>query len=58
VFGDQEGQHRHPECFSRLFSQTLDWCPKALGEAAPPEIHLHDLGDTHATILLMELRET
>jgi integrase len=52
VFGDHEGDHRHPDRFSRLFAQTLARCARDLGEAAPPVIRLHDLRHTHATILL------
>jgi integrase len=54
VFGDLEGRHRHPERFSRTWHQTLARCAKALGEAAPPPIRLHDLRHTHATLLLAD----
>jgi integrase len=57
VFSDLEGQHLHPERFSRTFKATLKRCRQQLGEAAPPEIRLHDLRHTHATILLADLRE-
>ena len=43
VFGDHEGQHRHPERFSRLFAQTIARCIRDLGDGAPPVIRLHDL---------------
>jgi integrase len=52
VFGDLEGQHRHPERFSRLFSGTLARCQRELGEDVVPLIRLHDLRHTHATLLL------
>jgi integrase len=52
VFSDLEGQFLHPERFSRRFKSTLAQCRKALGEGAPPEIRLHDLRHSHATILL------
>lgn len=52
VFGDENGGYRHPERFSRLWSRTLARYVKALGEAAPPAIRLHDLRHTHATLLL------
>lgn len=55
VFGDLEGQHRHPERFSRTFKEHLARCRKELekaGAEVPDEIRLHDLRHTHATILL------
>lgn len=52
VFGDHEGRHMHPERVSRTFKATVERCRKALGDAAPPEIRLHDLRHTHATLLL------
>jgi integrase len=52
VFGDHEGRHRHPERFSRMFSETLARCAKQLGDTAPPVIRLHDLRHTHATLML------
>jgi integrase len=52
VFGDPEGQHRHPERFSRLFSETLARCQRDLGEGAVPSTRLHDLRHAHATLLL------
>jgi hypothetical protein len=51
VFGDHEGRHLHPERVSRTFKLTAERCRKALGDGAPPEIRLHDLGHTHATLL-------
>jgi integrase len=54
VFGDIQGGFRHPERFSRTFKNELKRCAKALGEAAPPVIRLHDLRHTHATILLAD----
>jgi integrase len=55
VFGDAEGQHRHPERFSRGFKDQLKRCEKHLTEQERdtlPEIRLHDLRHTHATLLL------
>ena len=53
VFGDQEGQHRHPERFWRAFKAAQRQCTRALGDArAPPEIAIHDLRHTHASLLL------
>jgi integrase len=55
VFGDAEGTYRHPERFSRGFKDQLKRCEKHLGKQgieAPPEIRLHDLRHTHATLLL------
>ncbi|MER7362657.1 tyrosine-type recombinase/integrase [Nonomuraea wenchangensis] len=56
VFGDQEGNHRHPERFSRGFQDQLGRCARAFdkaGREALPRIRVHDLRHTHATILLM-----
>ncbi|MBB6174108.1 integrase [Nocardiopsis mwathae] len=56
VFADQEGEHLHPERFSRTFRSTVTWCRKRLGKLGhvdlPPMIRLHDLRHTHATVLL------
>ena len=55
VFGDTEGQWRHPDRFSRTFKDQLRRCDKELTKdsvQAPEEIKLHDLRHTHATILL------
>jgi integrase len=52
VFGNHEGTWLHPERFSRTFKATLTRCRKAFGDDAPPEIRLHDLRHTHATLLL------
>jgi integrase len=52
VFGDHEGRQLHPERFSRAFKGALSRCARALGDDAPPEIRLHDLRHTHATLLL------
>jgi integrase len=51
VFGDLEGQHRHPERFSRLWNQTVT---RAIRNGVDvTEIRLHDLRHSHATILLL-----
>jgi integrase len=53
VFGDLEGQHRHPERFSRLWNQTVN---RAIRDGVDvTEIRLHDLRHSHATILLLLL---
>lgn len=56
VFADQEGAHLHPERFSRSFKAEVRRCRKQLAkrgvEDTPPEIRLHDLRHTHATVLL------
>ncbi len=54
VFGDHEGRFRNPESVSHLFRGQQEQCARALGEAAPPMIRLHDLRHTHATILLRD----
>ncbi|MFC6084048.1 site-specific integrase [Sphaerisporangium aureirubrum] len=54
VFGDVEGRHRHPERFSRSFKEHLTRCRtrlEAIGVELP-DVRLHDLRHTHATILL------
>lgn len=50
VFGDSEGQLRHPERFSRTWNQTVRRAVKA--GVGSPSIRLHDLRHTHATLLL------
>jgi integrase len=56
VFADHEGAHLHPERFSRKFKAEVRRCQKRLGKLgvddAPPDIRLHDLRHTHATVLL------
>jgi integrase len=52
VFSNEEGEHLHPERFWRTWKSTLRGCLKALGDAAPPEITIHDLRHTHASLLL------
>lgn len=48
VFGDSEGQPRHPERFSRTWNATVKRCGQV------PAIRLHDLRHTHATLLLAD----
>lgn len=52
VFGNLAGEHLHPERFSARFAEKLAQCDRALGEAAPPTIRLHDIRHVHATMLL------
>jgi integrase len=52
VFGTLDGNHRHPERFSRLFVDHVRQARTALGEELLPVIRLHDLRHTHATLLL------
>jgi integrase len=52
IFGDEEGQHQHPDRFSWRFIRQLGRCRCHLGEDAPPAIRLHDLRHTHASLLL------
>lgn len=54
VFGDAEGQWRHPERFSRSFKEHLTRCRKWLEKSGVdlPNVRLHDLRHTHATLLL------
>lgn len=52
VFGNHQGRFRDPEAFSKTFKNAQQLCQRDLGGAAPPEIRLHDLRHTHATIML------
>ena len=52
AFGNHEGRFRDPETFSKVFKTAQRLCARDLGDSAPPEIRLHDLRHTHATILL------
>jgi integrase len=52
VFGDLEGGRLHPERFWRTFKNTLARCRAELGEDVLPEITIHDLRHTHASLLL------
>ena len=52
VFGDSEGQARHPERFSRTWNATVRRAIKAGTDV--PAIRLHDLRHTHATLLLAD----
>lgn len=52
VLADLNGRVRHPERFSRRFETARKQAQRALGEDAVPDIRLHDLRHTHATILL------
>jgi integrase len=52
IFATLEGEHLHPERFSRGFVDKLGQCRRKLGAGAPPTIHLHDLRHTHASLLL------
>ena len=50
VFGDINGQHRQPEHFSRTWFHTVQ---RAIRDGTDvPEIRLHDLRHSHATVLL------
>jgi integrase len=52
VLGRLDGAPRQPEHFSRSFQTQLAAARLDLGEDALPEIRLHDLRHTHATLLL------
>ncbi|SDH03657.1 tyrosine-type recombinase/integrase [Klenkia brasiliensis] len=52
VLGSLDGDHRHPERFSRRFLGQVRRAQKAVGEEQVPTIRLHDLRHTHATLLL------
>lgn len=50
VFGDTEGGHLHPERFWRSFRSAQAQCRRKLGDGTPPQISIHDLRHTHATL--------
>lgn len=52
VFGTLDGLPRNPVSVSQMFSRRIAKARKALGADALPEITLHGLRHTHATILL------
>lgn len=52
IFGNENGDHLHPERFSRTFVEKQAQCRRAKPDAGLPAIHLHDLRHTHATLLL------
>ena len=52
VLGDVDGSVRHPERFSLAFKRHIAMARDELGEDVLPEVRLHDLRHTHATILL------
>lgn len=54
VFGTLDGSVRHPERFSRRFTEQVAQARRALGEDALPTIRLHDLRHTHASLLLAD----
>jgi integrase len=51
VFGDHEGRWLYPDRVSNLFREQQQRCIRDLGGEAPPQIRLHDLRHTHATVL-------
>ena len=51
MLGDLEGQLRHPERFWRPSKAAQRQCTRALPDSAPPEIAIHDLRHTHASLL-------
>jgi integrase len=52
AFGNIEGKFRDPETFSKTFKAAQRLCARDSGGPALPEIRLHDLRHSHATILL------
>ncbi len=52
VFGTLDGSPRNPMSVSQMFSRRVAKARKALGADALPEITLHGLRHTHATVLL------
>jgi integrase len=52
VFGDLSGKPRNPNALSQMFSRRVIKARKALGSEVLPELTLHGLRHTHATVLL------
>ncbi|MGB3323185.1 MAG: site-specific integrase [Mycolicibacterium fortuitum] len=52
VFGSLDGTPRNPNALSQMFTRRVAKARKALGSDALPEITLHGLRHTHATVLL------
>lgn len=52
IFGGLDGKHLHPDRYSARFIEKQAQARRALADAAPPAIRLHDLRHTHATLLL------
>jgi integrase len=52
IFGTLEAAHQHPERFSARFVERQAQCRRALGDAAPPGIRVHDVRHGHAALLL------
>jgi integrase len=54
VFGTVTGELRHPERFSRRFTDAVAAVRRGLGEDVLPAIRLHDLRHTHASLLIAD----
>lgn len=52
VFGSLDGTPRNPNALSQMFTRRVAKARAALGSDALPEITLHGLRHTHATVLL------
>jgi len=52
VFGSLDGTPRNPNALSQMFTRRVAKARKALGSDALPEITLHGLRHSHATVLL------
>ena len=52
IFGTIDGEHQHPERFSRRFNEAVARCRRQLGDEALPPIRLHDLRHGWATMAL------
>ena len=51
VLGNLDGEHRHPERYSRRFVEQVVQARKALGEDQLPRIRLNYLRQTYSTLL-------
>jgi integrase len=52
IFGTLDGDHQHPEFFTRRFTRSLAIARRELGTDALPAIRLHDLRHSHASLML------
>ncbi|CAN5478405.1 site-specific integrase [soil metagenome] len=52
LFGQLDGEPRNPNALSQMFTRRVAKARKVLGKDALPDITLHGLRHTHATVLL------
>jgi integrase len=52
IFGSLDGDHQHPERFSRRFNEAVARCRRQLGDDTLPAVRLHGLRHGWATMAL------